>query len=320
MEHYRFTGDKEFLKERAFPILKEAALFYLDYLVKDPKTGKLVSGPETSPENTYLTPDGQQVHLSMGCSMSQEIIWDVFTNTLEAAEALGIEDAFVQEVKAARSNLAMPQIGADGRLMEWALPFEEAEPGHRHMSHLFALHPGRQFNLYDSPEMAAAARKTIDTRLEHGGGHTGWSRAWIISFRARFHEAQKAYDNVMALLRNSTLSNLFDTHPPFQIDGNFGGTAGIAEMLLQSHCRTQKGTVILELLPALPKEWADGRVSGLRARGGFEVDIEWKNGTLVGAVIKGDTQAPCRIQYAGKGIDRTARAGIPITLTQKDFE
>lgn len=320
MEHYRFTGDKEFLKERAYPILKEAALFYLDYLVKDPKTGKLVSGPETSPENTYLATNGQKVHLSMGCSMSQEIVWDVFTNTLEAARVLGIEDAFVQEVKTARANLALPQIGPDGRLMEWARPFEEAEPGHRHMSHLFALHPGRQYNFYDSPEMVAAARKTIDYRLAHGGGHTGWSRAWIISFWARFHEPQEAYDNVLALLRKSTLSNLFDTHPPFQIDGNFGGTAGIAEMLLQSHCRTRKGDTIIELLPALPQAWKEGSVKGLRARGGYQVDIEWKDGSLHRATITSDAKNSCRVQYGEKGLDLRLESGSKKVLTQKDFQ
>ncbi len=320
IEHYRFTGDRQFLKDRAFPILKEAALFYLDYLVQDPKTGKLVSGPETSPENTYLTPNGQKVNLSMGCAMSQEIIWDVFTNLLEAAEALGIEDAFVQEVKIARSNLALPQIGPDGRLMEWALPFEEAEPGHRHMSHLFALHPGRQYNLYDSPQIAAAARKTIDYRLEHGGGHTGWSRAWIINFWARFHESQKAYENVQALLRNSTLPNLFDTHPPFQIDGNFGGAAGIAEMLLQSHCQTKEGSTILELLPALPKEWANGRFSGLRARGGFEVDVDWRDTALYQAAIKSNAKTACCIQYGSKRIYRTVEPTAAIILSHEDFK
>ncbi len=320
MEHYRFTVNREFLRRRAYPILKEAALFYLDYLVKDPKTGHLVSGPDTSPENTYLTPDRKKVHLSMGPAMSQQIIWEVFANTLEAAEILGISDDFIAQVRNAKDNLAPTRVGSDGRLMEWARPFEEAEPGHRHISHLFALHPGRQYNLCDSPEKVAAARETIACRLAHGGGHTGWSRAWIISFWARFHEPQKAHENLLALLRNSTLPNLFDTHPPFQIDGNFGGTAGIAEMLLQSHCRTKQAIPILELLPALPPDWKDGAVKGLRARGGFQVDIEWKNGLLHQAVLQADAQAPCRIQYAGKGIDRIVEAGSKIILTQKDFE
>ncbi|HOM60658.1 MAG TPA: glycoside hydrolase family 95 protein [Anaerohalosphaeraceae bacterium] len=319
IEHYRFTCDIDFLRKRAYPILRQAALFYLDYLTTDPKSGLLVSGLDTSPENLYLTAEKQKLALSMGPAMSQQIIWDVFTNTLEAAEILGIQDDFVERVKAARSKLAPSRIGPDGRLMEWAMPFEEAEPGHRHMSHLFALHPGRQYNIYDSPEMVAAARKTLEYRLDHGGGHTGWSRAWIINFWARFHEGEKAYENLQALFRNSTLPNLFDTHPPFQIDGNFGGTAAIAEMLLQSHCRTAEGTVIIELLPALPAAWAEGSIRGLRARGGFEVDLDWKDGRLEKAAIRSDTANRCQIRYNGKSIERTFQSGSGAALFAKDF-
>lgn len=302
MEHYRFSGDRDFLKKRGYPILKEAALFYLDYLIKHPKTGKWVAGLDTSPENIFFTPDEKKANISMGCSMSQQIIWDVFTNTLEAAKVLGIEDDFVRQVRETLTDLAAAEIGSDGRLMEWAIPFKEPSPGHRHMSHLFALHPGRQYNFYDSPQMVAAARKSIDYRLAHGGGHTGWSRAWIINFWARFHEGQKAYDNVLALLQKSTVSNLFDTHPPFQIDGNFGGTAGIAEMLLQSHVGDSEKGYLIELLPALPDAWANGRVEGLRARGGFEVDIQWAKGELDWVTIKSRPGKPCRIRYKDKTV------------------
>jgi alpha-L-fucosidase 2 len=312
IEHYRFTGDRRFLEERVYPILRDASLFLLDWLVEHPKTGKLVSGPSASPENMFTAADGKQYSVAMGNSMDQEIAWDTFSNFLEAATELGITDELTIKVKGAVERLAWPGIGSDGRLMEWVEEFQEPEPGHRHISHLYGLHPASQFTRRN-PAYMGAARKTIDFRLAHGGGHTGWSRAWIINFWARFHDAEKAHESVRLLLQKSTLMNLFDTHPPFQIDGNFGGTAGIAEMLLQSH----DGEI--ELLPALPREWGTGGFSGLRARGGFEIAAYWQRGRLERAEIRSLLGRSCRIRYGTALKEFSTVAGRVYTLRGADL-
>ncbi len=312
-DHWDYGRDATFLRDRAFPLLRGAAEFYLDYLVIDPESGFLVSGPSSSPENTFRLPGGGHADTGMGNTMDQMIIHDLFANLLEEADALGgdaQDDPIVKRVRIAIDKLKPPKIGADGRIMEWADPWEEAEPGHRHMSHLFGVHPGRQITAEATPLLLAAARKSLDFRLANGGGHTGWSRAWLVIMFARLKDGEQAWSHVQMLLAKSTLPNLFDNHPPFQIDGNFGGAAGVAEMLVQSHREVGGGAAsggaaasgnerghVIELLPALPKEWSRGAVRGICARGGVSIDMMWAEGKLALATVTSSGSEPLRIAW-----------------------
>jgi len=283
-EHYAFSGDREFLHLRAYPRLREIAEFLLDYLVVGPD-GTLLSGPSQSPENKFRLPGGSTASLCMSPAMDTEIIRAVFDRVVRGSELLGMDEELRSEVQAATKRLPHLKVGKNGALQEWNEDYEETEPGHRHISHLFALYPDDQITLRGTPELAQAARKVLERRLENGGGSTGWSRAWIINCWARLEDGEAAYRSVLELLRHSTRGNLFDVcgmkaNAPFQIDGNLGGAAGLVEMLLQSH------SGVVRLLPALPKAWPTGSFRGLRARGGFEVDCAWRDGRATSAILQ----------------------------------
>ena len=310
-EHYQFNPDAAFLA-RVYPTMREASEFFLDYLVPDSK-GRLVSGPSVSPENRYRLPNGQVGILCMGPSMDHQIIAGLFAQTVRASQILGVDADLRARIEAAHARLPRPEIGRHGQIMEWSEDYEEPEPGHRHISQLFALHPGDQISVRKTPELAHAARATIERRLKHGGGHTGWSRAWIINFWARLEDGDRAHENVVALLAKSTLPNLWDLHPPFQIDGNFGGAAGIAEMLLQSHAGE------LSLLPALPGAWADGAFTAFRARGGVEVDLTWRKGRADAATLRATHDGTHRIRLPhGQRVAAVTAGGRAMTFAMRD--
>lgn len=296
-EHYLFTGNKAFLRDTAYPLMKGAAEFCLDWLVE--KDGVLVTAPSTSPENVYIHPSGYKGTVTIASAMDMQIIWDLFTNLIEAAKLLNTDADFARLLEEKRAKLNPMKIGKKGNLVEWYDDWEDEDSQHRHVSHLFGLHPGRQISPLLDTMYASASRKTLEVR---GDGGTGWSKAWKINFWARLLDGDHAYKMYQELLKGSTMNNLFDTHPPFQIDGNFGGTSGVGEMLLQSHLG------FIQPLPALPAAWKQGAVKGMVARGNFVVDMHWKDGVLSRMEILSRSDNVCVL-----------RTGMPLSVKGAKF-
>lgn len=318
--HYQFTGDKDYLKNRAYPILKEASLFFSEYLVPDPKNPEwLVSGPSNSPENGGLV---------MAPTMDHQIIRNLLANTIEAAEVLEVDADFAKMLKEKRAKIAPNQIGQYGQLQEWLEDLDDPKNEHRHVSHLWGLHPGNEIHPLTTPELAEACRVTLSQR---GDGGTGWSRAWKINFWARLLDGDHSFlllKNLMVPSRTQETNmkdkgglymNLFDAHPPFQIDGNFGATSGITEMLLQSHLRDESGNYFQDILPALPSELSKGKISGIKGRGGFEFSIDWENGKLDSVIVKSILGNKLNLRYSGKIISQKTIEGETYSFLLSDF-
>lgn len=302
-EHYLYTGRRDVLR-RAYPILRGSAEFFLDFLVRDPRSGYLVTAPASSPENRFFDPvTHRPVSMCAGPTMDTTIVRELFDEVIAATEILGEDAEFADRVRAARAELAPLRVGKYGQIMEWPEDFEEPEPGHRHMSHLYGLYPGSEITTDEA--LCQAARVSLERRLANGGGHTGWSNAWLVCFFARLHDGDRAGEMLNHLLAKGTFRNLFDFHPTafFQMDGNIGGAAGMVEMLLQSH------TDEIVVLPALPRAWKNGSFSGLRARGAFEVSGTFRDGRLTELYVLSLGKNPLHIRWNGGRFDLPTTEG-----------
>jgi alpha-L-fucosidase 2 len=313
-EHYAFTGDTNFLRTVAYPAMKEIVEFWEDRLVEGPN-GTLITPDGWSPEHGPVKQGGKIIIKEgdrtphPGTSYDQQIVWELMNNFVEASEVLGADPTYAARVKAMRDRLLGPKIGRFGQIQEWMEDVDDPNDKHRHTSHLFGLHPGRQISPLITPELAKAAKVTLNAR---GDTSTGWSKAWKINFWARLGDGDRSHKLISELFKVSILENLFDTHPPFQMDGNWGYTSGVTEMLLQSHLR-QDGKQVLQLLSALPSAWPDGEVQGLRARGGFVVDLKWSKGRLTAATIRSLKGKVCRIIYGTETRDLDLAKGREFT-------
>jgi alpha-L-fucosidase 2 len=305
-EDFAFTGDREALRQRGWPLVRGALEFLLDFLVTGPD-GTLVTAPSHSPENTFRAPDGSNAMFTYGATMDLQIIRHLAGHALAIIAELELPEAeFRGRIEQMLARLHPVVISpTTGRIQEWIADYTENEPGHRHISHLYGLHPADQIH-QDTPELFRAARRVIDARLANGGGHTGWSKAWLINFLARLRDGDAAHAHLLSLLREKTLPNLFDDHPPFQIDGNFGATAGVCELLVQSHAGW------IDVLPALPAAWPAGAVRGLRARGGVTVDLTWSEGRLQSLTLTADRSGSHRVRLP-QAVEQTValQAGVP---------